>query len=71
MVKQDYLESPGQAWEDDSFHHDSKIRTFPLHSVILKLCLAHAGLFLLDMSTTSAQAKSSFNKCSPKDSSMS
>lgn len=52
MVKQDYLESPGQAWEDDSFHHDSKIRTFPLHSVILKLCLAHAGLFLLDMSTT-------------------
>lgn len=55
MGNQDYLESPGQVWEDDSFHHDSKIPTFPLHSVIMKLCLAHAGLFLLDMSTISAQ----------------
>lgn len=55
MGNPDYLESPGQAWEDDRFHPDPKTHTLPLHSVILKLCLAHAGLFLLDMSAIPAQ----------------
>lgn len=46
MGNQDYLESPGQAWEDGSFHCNSC--TFLLHPEIVLSAL-------LDMSATSAQ----------------
>lgn len=46
------LDKPGKKI---SFHLDSKIRTFFSASVMLKLFLAHTGLFLLDMLATSAQ----------------